>query len=87
MKEAEKLGVVKYKWSALFWKLCAQSMSVCVLSRYLRFKLFPKSGPNPNERSESVLVLIHRVAEVPKKSGQLILNVVRKISGPVSYHS
>ena len=71
------LGVVKYKSSAFFWKLCDQSMSVHALSPSLRPKLFSKSSPNPNkcmhERSERAHTLIHGLQRFRKRADGLYL--------------
>ena len=79
ISELSFLGVVKYKPSAFFRKLCDACKSALALSSFYQSKPFPKFSPNPNEcmheRSEDACMHAHaRVAEVPKKSGQLILN-------------
>ena len=64
-------GVVKYELSLYFRQLCDLCMSVRAFSP-LRFKLFPRSSPNPNEctheRSKSMQTLIHELQRFRNKA-------------------
>ena len=70
------LGVVKYKPSAFFWKLCDPCISVCSLFISLRSKLFSKSSPalmSARVRGERVRSIMHGLQSFGKKANGLYL--------------
>ena len=74
------LGVVKYKPSLYFLKLCDSCMSARAFSPF-QSELFPKTSPNPNEctheRSKSAHTLIHESQRFQNKADVLAINYTR----------